>query len=105
MREGPSALSAGDPDLTRLSAPGGTPASPTGERYKIAKRNGGHSQRKANTATPGAGERRVKAACWKGGAPVTCRPADLLKPELAELEADVRRRAREKGIQLAGPRH
>ncbi|WP_228371882.1 hypothetical protein, partial [Salmonella enterica] len=24
------------------------------------------------------------------GAPVTCRPADLLKPELAELEADVR---------------
>ncbi|ECN8653226.1 oxaloacetate decarboxylase, partial [Salmonella enterica subsp. enterica serovar Enteritidis] len=36
------------------------------------------------------------------GAPVTCRPADLLKPELAELEADVRRQAQEKGIQLAG---
>ncbi|ELP2386726.1 biotin/lipoyl-binding protein, partial [Salmonella enterica] len=34
--------------------------------------------------------------------PVTCRPADLLKPELAELEADVRRQAQEKGIQLAG---
>ncbi len=32
---------------------------------------------------------------------MTCRPADLLKPELAELEADVRRRAQEKGIQLA----
>ncbi|MBP1524844.1 hypothetical protein IVY21_24710 [Salmonella enterica subsp. enterica serovar Worthington] len=25
---------------------------------------------------------------------MTCRPADLLKPELAELEADVRRRRR-----------
>ncbi len=37
-----------------------------------------------------------------GGAPVTCRPADLLKPELAELEADVRRQAQEKGITLAG---
>ncbi|EBB7122921.1 biotin/lipoyl-binding protein, partial [Salmonella enterica subsp. enterica serovar Typhimurium] len=36
------------------------------------------------------------------GAPVTCRPADLLKPELAELEADVRRQAQEKGITLAG---
>ncbi|ECB6456261.1 biotin/lipoyl-binding protein, partial [Salmonella enterica subsp. enterica serovar Newport] len=34
--------------------------------------------------------------------PVTCRPADLLKPELAELEADVKRQAQEKGIQLAG---
>ncbi|EDA3181571.1 biotin/lipoyl-binding protein, partial [Salmonella enterica subsp. enterica serovar Newport] len=29
-------------------------------------------------------------------------PADLLKPELAELEADVRRQAQEKGITLAG---
>ncbi|HHT5723319.1 TPA: biotin/lipoyl-containing protein, partial [Klebsiella pneumoniae] len=32
---------------------------------------------------------------------VTCRPADLLKPELAALEADVRRQAQEKGITLA----
>ncbi|MCS5807829.1 hypothetical protein LNO89_08055 [Klebsiella pneumoniae subsp. pneumoniae] len=32
---------------------------------------------------------------------MTCRPADLLKPELAALEADVRRQAQEKGITLA----
>ncbi|SUX75724.1 oxaloacetate decarboxylase [Citrobacter freundii] len=32
---------------------------------------------------------------------MTCRPADLLKPELAQLEADVQRLAQEKGIQLA----
>ncbi|QUI96947.1 hypothetical protein KCP76_13785 [Salmonella enterica subsp. enterica serovar Weltevreden] len=39
----------------------------------------------------------------EGGAPVTCRPADFtFKPELAELEADVRRRAVRKGITLAG---
>ncbi|EBV7178810.1 biotin/lipoyl-binding protein, partial [Salmonella enterica subsp. enterica serovar Thompson] len=43
-----------------------------------------------------------QARVLEGGAPVTCRPADLLKPELAELEADVRRQAQEKGIQLAG---
>ncbi len=36
-----------------------------------------------------------------GADPVTCRPADLLKPELAQLEADVRRQAQEKGITLA----
>ncbi|MBZ3655658.1 hypothetical protein JS565_06630 [Salmonella enterica subsp. enterica serovar Senftenberg] len=40
----------------------------------------------------------------EGGAPVTCRPADLLKPELAELEADVRRRAGE-GHSACGKRH
>ncbi|ECA3795715.1 biotin/lipoyl-binding protein, partial [Salmonella enterica subsp. enterica] len=44
----------------------------------------------------------LQARVLEGGAPVTCRPADLLKPELAELEADVRRQAQEKGIQLAG---
>ncbi|KJF83015.1 hypothetical protein UA44_07060 [Klebsiella aerogenes] len=36
-----------------------------------------------------------------GADAVTCRPADLLKPELAELEADVKRQAQEKGITLA----
>ncbi|ECY6192077.1 oxaloacetate decarboxylase, partial [Salmonella enterica subsp. enterica serovar Anatum] len=44
----------------------------------------------------------LQARVLEGGTPVTCRPADLLKPELAELEADVRRQAQEKGIQLAG---
>ncbi|EBH3729227.1 biotin/lipoyl-binding protein, partial [Salmonella enterica] len=44
----------------------------------------------------------LQARVLEGGAPVTCRPADLLKPELAELEADVKRQAQEKGIQLAG---
>ncbi len=36
-----------------------------------------------------------------GAEAITCRPADLLKPELAQLEADVRRQAQEKGITLA----
>ncbi|SUH39766.1 oxaloacetate decarboxylase alpha chain [Salmonella enterica subsp. enterica] len=33
---------------------------------------------------------------------MTCRPADLLKPELAELEAGRQAQAQEKGITLAG---
>ncbi|EBS3024544.1 oxaloacetate decarboxylase, partial [Salmonella enterica subsp. enterica serovar Corvallis] len=74
----------------------------TGERYKtiaketagILKGEYGHTPVPVNAA--------LQARVLEGGAPVTCRPADLLKPELAELEADIRRQAQEKGIQLAG---
>ncbi|EIR8813689.1 biotin/lipoyl-binding protein, partial [Salmonella enterica] len=74
----------------------------TGERYKtiaketagILKGEYGHTPVPVNAA--------LQARVLEGGAPVTCRPADLLKPELAQLEADVRRQAQEKGIQLAG---
>ncbi|EOG3235213.1 biotin/lipoyl-containing protein, partial [Salmonella enterica] len=74
----------------------------TGERYKtiaketagILKGEYGHTPVPVNAA--------LQARVLEGAAPVTCRPADLLKPELAELEADVRRQAQEKGIQLAG---
>ncbi|HCZ2891013.1 TPA: biotin/lipoyl-binding protein, partial [Salmonella enterica subsp. enterica serovar Anatum str. CFSAN004013] len=74
----------------------------TGERYKtiaketagILKGEYGHTPVPVNAA--------LQARVLEGGAPVTCRPADLLKPELAALEADVRRQAQEKGITLAG---
>ncbi|ELZ3190534.1 biotin/lipoyl-binding protein, partial [Salmonella enterica] len=74
----------------------------TGERYKtiaketagILKGEYGHTPVPVNAA--------LQARVLEGGAPVTCRPADLLKPELAELEADVKHQAQEKGIQLAG---
>ncbi|EHP4802228.1 biotin/lipoyl-binding protein, partial [Salmonella enterica subsp. enterica serovar Sangera] len=74
----------------------------TGERYKtiaketagILKGEYGHTPVPVNAA--------LQARVLEGGAPVTCRPADLLKPELAELEADIRRQAQEKGITLAG---
>ncbi|EEB9895064.1 biotin/lipoyl-binding protein, partial [Salmonella enterica subsp. enterica serovar Muenchen] len=74
----------------------------TGERYKtiaketagILKGEYGHTPVPVNAA--------LQARVLEGAAPETCRPADLLKPELAELEADVRCQAQEKGIQLAG---
>ena len=43
----------------------------------------------------------LQARVLEGAEAITCRPADLLKPELAQLEADVRRQAQEKGITLA----
>ena len=73
----------------------------TGERYKtiaketagILKGEYGHTPVPVNAA--------LQARVLEGAAPVTCRPADLLKPELAALEADVKRQAQEKGITLA----
>ncbi|EFQ9806983.1 biotin/lipoyl-binding protein, partial [Salmonella enterica subsp. enterica serovar Oranienburg] len=74
----------------------------TGERYKtIAKETAGILKGEYGH-TPVPVNAVLQARVLEGGAPVTCRPADLLKPELAELEADVRRQAQEKGIQLAG---
>ncbi|EAQ6428462.1 oxaloacetate decarboxylase subunit alpha [Salmonella enterica] len=74
----------------------------TGERYKtIAKETAGILKGEYGH-TPVPVNAGLQARVLEGGAPVTCRPADLLKPELAELEADVRRQAQEKGITLAG---
>uniref|UniRef100_UPI001131DC88 biotin/lipoyl-containing protein n=1 Tax=Salmonella enterica TaxID=28901 RepID=UPI001131DC88 len=74
----------------------------TGERYKtIAKETAGILKGEYGH-TPVPVHAALQARVLEGAAPVTCRPADLLKPELAELEADVRRQAQEKGIQLAG---
>ncbi|MFC3013625.1 sodium-extruding oxaloacetate decarboxylase subunit alpha [Klebsiella oxytoca] len=73
----------------------------TGERYKtiaketagILKGEYGHTPVPVNAA--------LQARVLDGAEAITCRPADLLKPELAALEADVKRQAQEKGITLA----
>ncbi len=43
----------------------------------------------------------LQARVLDGADPVTCRPADLLKPELAQLEADVETPGAGEGITLA----
>ncbi len=73
----------------------------TGERYKtIAKETAGILKGEYGR-TPAPVNAALQARVLDGADPVTCRPADLLKPELAQLEADVKRRAQEKGITLA----
>jgi oxaloacetate decarboxylase alpha subunit len=72
----------------------------TGERYKtIAKETAGILKGEYGH-TPAPVNAALQARVLDGEA-ITCRPADLLKPELAQLEADVRRQAQEKGITLA----
>ncbi|WP_139786576.1 biotin/lipoyl-containing protein, partial [Klebsiella quasivariicola] len=51
--------------------------------------------------TPAPVNAALQARVLDGAEAITCRPADLLKPELAALEADVKRQAQEKGITLA----
>ena len=72
-----------------------------GERYKtIAKETAGILKGEYGR-TPAPVNAALQARVLDGADAVTCRPADLLKPELAALEADVKRQAQEKGITLA----
>lgn len=52
-------------------------------------------------ATPTPVNAKLQARVLDGGEPVTCRPADLLEPELAAQTAELTRIAEEKGIRLA----
>ncbi|HBQ8783926.1 TPA: oxaloacetate decarboxylase, partial [Klebsiella quasipneumoniae] len=73
----------------------------TGERYKtIAKETAGILKGEYGH-TPAPVNAALQARVLEGAEAITCRPADLLKPELAQLEADVKRQAQEKNIQLA----
>ncbi|CAH6636567.1 sodium-extruding oxaloacetate decarboxylase subunit alpha [Pseudocitrobacter vendiensis] len=73
----------------------------TGERYKsIAKETAGILKGEYGR-TPAPVNAALQAKVLEGGQAITCRPADLLKPELATLEADIKRQAQEKVITLA----
>lgn len=73
----------------------------TGERYKtIAKETAGILKGEYGR-TPVPVNAALQARVLNGGQAITCRPADLLKPELATLETDIKRQAQEKGIALA----
>ncbi|HDG7833160.1 TPA: pyruvate carboxylase subunit B, partial [Klebsiella quasipneumoniae] len=73
----------------------------TGERYKtIAKETAGILKGEYGR-TPAPVNAALQARVLDGAEAITCRPADLLKPELAQLEADVKHQAQEKNIQLA----
>ncbi|WP_258956070.1 biotin/lipoyl-containing protein, partial [Klebsiella quasivariicola] len=73
----------------------------TGERYRtIAKETAGILKGEYGR-TPAPVNAALQARVLDGAEAITCRPADLLKPELAALEADVKRQAQEKGITLA----
>lgn len=73
----------------------------TGERYKSIARETAGILKGEYGHTPAPVNAALQARVLDGAEAITCRPADLLSPELAVLEADIKRQAEEKGITLA----
>ena len=73
----------------------------TGERYKtIAKETAGVLKGEYG-ATPAPVNSELQEKVLEGNNPITCRPADLLQPELDVLKSELIKKAKGKSIKLA----
>lgn len=72
----------------------------TGERYKTITRETEGVLKGEYGATPADVNKELQERVLDGGKPITCRPADLLKPELEKLTKELEESAREKDIKL-----
>ncbi|MEM9398151.1 MAG: pyruvate carboxylase subunit B, partial [Pseudomonadota bacterium] len=73
----------------------------TGERYKSISRETAGVLKGEYGVTPAPVDSALQKRVLEGGEPVTCRPADLLEPELAKLKEELIALAAEKAIRLA----
>ena len=74
----------------------------TGERYKtIAKETAGVLRGEYGAAPAPVNAELQARVLEPGESPVTCRPADLIQPEMDALSAELERLATERGIHLA----
>ncbi|MDF9391248.1 MULTISPECIES: sodium-extruding oxaloacetate decarboxylase subunit alpha [Methylococcus] len=74
-----------------------------GERYKTITKETAGVLRGEYGATPAPVNAELQARVLKGDKPITCRPADLLEPELKKLTDELKRLAREHGVKLSSP--
>jgi len=72
-----------------------------GERYKVISNETSGVLKGEYGATAAAVNAELQAQVLEGADPVTCRPADLLEPELEHQTEELTRIAGEKGIRLA----
>ncbi|MBT1443362.1 sodium-extruding oxaloacetate decarboxylase subunit alpha [Shewanella sp. JM162201] len=72
----------------------------TGERYKSLTKETEGVLKGEYGATPAPVNSELQARVLKGAAPVTCRPADLLPPELDRLRTELTAKAKAEGVQL-----
>ena len=72
----------------------------TGERYKSISKETAAVLKGEYGATPAERNQELQARVLDGAEPVTCRPADLLAPELDKLTAELQQKASEEGIAL-----
>ena len=71
-----------------------------GERYKTISKETQGVLRGEYGATPAPVNAELQARVLNGEQPVSCRPADLLAPEMDKLAAELKKLAAEKNIQL-----
>ncbi len=73
----------------------------TGERFKSISKETQGVLKGEYGATPAPVNKELQARVLDGAEPITCRPADLLEPELEKLTAELKALAAEKGVALA----
>ncbi|WP_071872112.1 sodium-extruding oxaloacetate decarboxylase subunit alpha [Atopomonas hussainii] len=73
----------------------------TGERYKSITKETAGVLKGEYGAAPAAYNAELQARVLDGAEAITCRPADLLEPEMDKLTAEVTSEAKSKGIKLA----
>ncbi|CAI8829364.1 sodium-extruding oxaloacetate decarboxylase subunit alpha [Methylococcus capsulatus] len=74
-----------------------------GERYKTITKETAGVLRGEYGATPAPVNAELQSRVLKGDEPITCRPADLLAPELKKLTDELKRLAKEHGVKLSSP--
>ncbi|MFC6635223.1 sodium-extruding oxaloacetate decarboxylase subunit alpha [Microbulbifer taiwanensis] len=72
----------------------------TGERYKSISKETAAVLKGEYGATPADVNMELQARVLEGAEPVTCRPADLLQPELDKLTAELKQKAAEENVAL-----
>jgi oxaloacetate decarboxylase alpha subunit len=73
----------------------------TGERYKSISKETAGVLKGEYGATPAPVNAKLQARVLDGAEVVTCRPADLIPPEMDKLIAEVQEKAKEEGVTLA----
>ena len=72
----------------------------TGERYKSITKETAGILKGEYGATPSPMNKALQDKVLGGAEPITCRPADMLKPEMDRLTEELRQKAKEQGIKL-----
>lgn len=72
-----------------------------GERYKTITKETAGVLKGEYGSTPAPVNKALQDKVLNGTLPITCRPADLLEPEMAKLIAEVQEKAKAEGVKLA----
>jgi len=73
-----------------------------GERYKTITKETAGVLKGEYGATPAPVNKALQDKVLEGAEPITCRPADLIGPEMDKLVAEVQEKARAEGLKLVG---